>query len=88
MGLMMMDKYEKLIYEMLDVMYQCSEPSISWWEIEDTYSKTDVAFYENYYLDYDDANMILEEYKKQFPKHMRFSVSMEFLNYAPTSVRK
>ena len=74
----------ELAYEMLDVMYQCSDPPISWYQILDEHPKD---FFKHHYLDPDDCYAIYEYYRRLVPKHYRSSFAFLFLDYAPTGVK-
>lgn len=74
-----------LVDEMLDVMYQCSIPSISWYQICD---ERPVDFYSEHYLDQASCEAIYDSYRRMLPKMYRNGLAMDFINYAPTSVKK
>ena len=81
---MSQDRVKQLLYEMLDTMYQCSMPSISWWEVEDRYSMSGYDFYRDFYLCYGDCNCILDMYLKDIPRAYRNGFSLDFMSYAPS----
>ena len=73
----------EVMHEMFDVMYQCSSPSISWYEILDI---TDDGFeygYDYHFLDYDECDGIYAEFKNRLSLFYQKQLAWQFLNYAP-----
>ena len=76
-----------VMHEMFDVMYQCSSPSISWYEILDI---TDDGFeygYDYHFLDLDECDGIYLEYKNRLSSFYAKQLGWMFLNYAPIGVK-
>lgn len=74
-----------LIYEMFDVMYQCSCPSISWYEILDIVDGGMPYSYESHFLDSDECDGIYMEYRNRLSLFYQRQLGWMFLNYAPCS---
>ncbi len=71
------------MHEMFDVMYQCSTPPISWYEILDITDGGSKYSYESHVLDVDDCNRIYGEYKSMLSLFYARQLGWMFLNYAP-----
>jgi len=77
----------RLMNEMFDVMYQCSTPSISWYEILDLVDSGVCYSYANNFLDADECEGIYEEYLSRVAPFYRSSFGWMFLNYSPSCSR-
>lgn len=69
--------------EMFDCMYQCSLPSISWYEILDEVDCGVRHSYEDHFLDADECDGIYEEYKARLSLFYAKQLGWMFLNYSP-----
>ena len=75
----------KIMHEMFDVMYQCSSPSISWYDILDVTDGGMEYGYDCHFLDIEECNGIYDEYKKRLSLFYAKQLGWMFLNYAPSS---
>jgi len=74
-----------VVNEMFDVMYQCSTPSISWYEILDEGEQGVKHNYQDHFLDSVECEGVYDEYLRRLPVLYRRSLAWLFLDYAPNS---
>ena len=85
MGYMSEKKAKDLFNECMDELYQCSIPSISWFEVMDLYDgMARSEFYLRYCIDEADYDSIVSRYRKLLTKLYRRSFSWFLLDFAPT----
>lgn len=76
------EKIRQIITGCLNEMYEASEPSITWKEIEKKYEGVDNWFW-NHEITEAKYDEIRDKYRKLLPTYYRGSLDFDLLNYAP-----
>lgn len=82
---MNLEKLKQVAEEMLVELYAKAEPPAKWSDLKKKYAGTKVRFFELHYLPQKENEKILEKYKKLIGKRWKRSLSMVWLDCAPTS---
>lgn len=77
------EKTARLVVQCLDELYRNSQPSITWEEVQEKYSSTDIKFYRKHVINAAEYNRIVDKYKDKLPSGKERELDYTLLNYAP-----